>query len=167
MKIRNRFNARRMALGTTIAVSFSVLDRELPTPRRVVAAESPLITSAAGEIKGILAVPDPKIEGNPKFRTGEVEFRLTSSATDVRSKDPETEAQTVYNAVGILETEQETIIATRNADVNRTALVRIVLGHELLQTLLVAERSGTLDAEAGEPEACRRELGAKLDLTPS
>ena len=38
---------------------------------------------------------------------------------------------------------------------------------ELLQTLLVAERSGTLDAEAGEPEACRRELGAKLDLTPS
>ena len=48
-----------------------------------------------------------------------MEFRLTSSATDVRSKDPETEAQTVYNAVGILETEQETIIATRNARLAR------------------------------------------------
>ena len=81
----------------------------------VVAAQSPLITSAAGEIKGILAVPDPKIEGNPKFRTGEVEFRLTSSATDVRSKDPETAGQTTFKAVGVLETEQETIIATRNA----------------------------------------------------
>ena len=86
----------------------------------VVAAESPLITTAAGEIKGILSVPDPKIEGNPSFRTGEVEFRLTSSATDVRSKDPETSGTTQFLAVGILETEQETIVATRNARLVRT-----------------------------------------------
>ena len=88
----------------------------------VVAAESPLITTAAGEIKGILAIPDPKIEGNPKFRTGEVEFRLTSSATDVRTKDPETAGQTQFLAVGVLETEQETIIATRNARLVRNSV---------------------------------------------
>ena len=81
----------------------------------VVRAASPMITDATGEIKGIFAIPDPKIDGNPKFRTGEVEFRLTSSSTNVTSKAPETEGQTIYNAVGILETEQETIIATRNA----------------------------------------------------
>ena len=86
----------------------------------VVAAASPIISDATGEIKGVFTIPDPKIAGNPKFRTGEVEFRLTSSATDVRSKDPETEGQTIYNAVGILETEQETIIATRNARIERS-----------------------------------------------
>ena len=86
----------------------------------VVAAASPLITDATGEIQGIFAIPDPKVAGNPKFRTGEVEFRLTSSATNVITKDPETEGQTVYNAVGILETEQETIIATRNARISRS-----------------------------------------------
>ena len=83
-------------------------------------AGTPLISDATGELKGVFAIPDPKIEGNPKFRTGEVEFRLTSSATDVRSKSPETEAQTIYAATGILETEQETIIATRNARISVT-----------------------------------------------
>jgi len=94
----------------------------------VVAAESPLITTASGEIKGILSIPDPKISGNPSFRTGEIEFRLTSSATDVRSKDPETAGTTTFKAIGVLETEQETIIATRNArmvvnDVRQTTAV--------------------------------------------
>ena len=78
-------------------------------------AATPLITTASGEIKGILSIPDPKVTGNPKFRTGEIEFRLTSSSTDVRTKDPETAGTTTFQAVGILETEQETIIATRNA----------------------------------------------------
>ena len=86
----------------------------------VVAAASPLISDATGEVSGVFAIPDPKVAGNPKFRTGEVEFRLTSSATNVVTKDPETEGQTVYNAVGILETEQETIIATRNARIERS-----------------------------------------------
>ena len=29
-----------------------------------------LVTSASGRIKGVFSVPDPKIQGNPKFRTG-------------------------------------------------------------------------------------------------
>jgi len=83
----------------------------------VIQKESPLITSAAGKIQGIFALPDPKIEGNPVFRTGEITFRLTSSTRDVRSKHPETAGNAIYHAVGILETEQETIIATRNAEI--------------------------------------------------
>ena len=35
-------------------------------------------------------------------------------------KEPLTAASTIYHAVGILETEQETIIATRNAQVVQT-----------------------------------------------
>ena len=81
----------------------------------VVQQESPLITTPSGKIKGLFALPDPKIEGNPVFRTGEVTFRLTSSTTNVITKDPETAGDATYQAVGILETEQETITATRNA----------------------------------------------------
>jgi len=99
----------------------------------VPAAATPLITSASGGISGILSIPDPKIAGNLKFRTGEVEFRLTSSSTDVRTKDPETAGNTNYMAVGILETEQETIIATRNATLQQTS----VTGSTSVQTASV------------------------------
>jgi len=81
-----------------------------------------LVTSASGRIKGVFSIPDPKIEGNPKFRTGEISFRLTSSPTNITSIDPITAGETNYQAVGILRTEQETIIATRNAEIRRTSV---------------------------------------------
>ena len=55
--------------------------------------------------------------GNPRFRTGERVFRLTSSATNQISPEPETFAQATYSARGILRNIQERIIATRNARV--------------------------------------------------
>jgi len=76
-----------------------------------------LITSAAGKIEGVFRIPDPNVNGNPKFRTGERVFRLTSSATNEETPEPETFAQAIYSATGILNTVQETIIATRNARV--------------------------------------------------
>jgi len=82
------------------------------------AAASPLITTAAGKIECTFAIPEHRFAGQenvPKFQTGEVEFRLTSSSTDDRTSDPITAGQGIYHANGILETEQETIIATRNA----------------------------------------------------
>ena len=100
-------------------------------------AATPLITTASGEISGVFSIPDPKIAGNPKYRTGEVEFRLTSSSTDVRTKDPETAANTNYLAVGILETEQETIIATRNAVLRQTS----VTGNTSVSTSAVTTRA--------------------------
>ena len=79
-----------------------------------------LITSASGRIKGQFQIPDPKVQGNPQFKTGEISFRLTSSPTNITSKDPVTAGEAIYYATGILETEQETIIATRNAEIKRT-----------------------------------------------
>ena len=76
-----------------------------------------LVTSASGKLEGTFAIPDYKIswsESNPRFKTGEVAFRLTSSSTNDRSQSPETFADAIYFAKGTLEVEQETIVATRN-----------------------------------------------------
>ena len=102
-------------------------------------AASPLITTASGKIKATFVIPDPKVSGNLRFNTGEVQFRLTSSSTNsVGSAQSAlggstetgladiltTAADTIYFAKGILETEQETIIATRNARIARISLTQ-------------------------------------------
>ena len=86
----------------------------------------PLITSAAGKVAGVFSIPNPNTRGNPQFRTGDRLFRLTSSATNQQTPEPETFAQSVYSATGILTTTEETFIATRNGvvatrSVNETA----------------------------------------------
>ncbi len=81
-----------------------------------------LVTSAAGAISGVFAIPNPNTRGNVRFRTGERVFRLTTSSTNSTDPEPESFAQATYSATGILTTLQETIIATRNADVVRTSV---------------------------------------------
>ena len=81
---------------------------------------SDLVTNGAGKVSFTFRIPEYRFAGQesvPKFRTGEVEFRLTSSSTNDRSTLPLTAGQEVYEAKGVLETEQETIVATRNARV--------------------------------------------------
>src|SRR6056300_1013460 len=83
-----------------------------------------LITSGAGRITGVFAIPNPTVRGAPRFRTGERQFRLTSDANNGVA-NVETFAQAIYSARGILNNVQETIIATRNArfevrEVNQT-----------------------------------------------
>ena len=87
---------------------------------------SPLITNGAGTVKCTFRIPEYRFAGQasvPRFRTGELEFRLTSSPTNKRRRIlPLSAGETTYKAVGILETEQETIIATRNAEIVRTTV---------------------------------------------
>ena len=85
----------------------------------------PLITNGAGNVECAFRIPENNFagqEGVPKFKTGEVEFRLTSSSTNNKSVLPLTAGQTTYKSVGILETEQETITSTKNAEVIETEL---------------------------------------------
>ena len=76
-------------------------------------AGSPIIVQANSQCSGTFAIPDPKVSGNPQFQTGDIEFLLTSetSATEQKSIS---KAVTTYSANGILNVNQETIIATRN-----------------------------------------------------
>ena len=86
------------------------------------AVGSQLVSDAVGDIKGVFKMPDPKNSDNPKYQTGEIVFRLTSSINDTKSTQPATAGEAVYNAVGTLNTVQETIFATRNADVVRASV---------------------------------------------
>ena len=40
-----------------------------------------LITDANGTVTGTFTIPDPKVNSNPRWRTGDREFKLTSSST--------------------------------------------------------------------------------------
>jgi len=86
-------------------------------------AGDPLITGATGKCAGVFSIPDPNVSGNPAFKTGERIFRLTSMADNgVLAGDVDTAGEATYYAKGLLDNIQETIIATRNADVNKVTV---------------------------------------------
>ena len=117
------------AIGTAFS-NFS--DVETPV------AGSTLISDGVGNCEGTFTIPDPKISGNPRFSTGDIEFVLTADPNNKQVGDGtnelvarETFAEATYSAKGILDTQQETIIATRNAIVKTTSLTEnsgLILG---------------------------------------
>ena len=104
-------------------------------------AGSKLISDGVGNCQGSFTIPDPKITGNPKFKTGDVDFVLTADPQNRQVGDASNEivarqtyADAVYSAKGLLDTQQETIIATRNAITRTTPLheeAGIVVGQEV------------------------------------
>jgi hypothetical protein len=104
-------------------------------------AGSNLISDGVGNCEGTFTIPDPKISGNPQFATGDIEFVITADPNNAQVGDGASEivarqtyAEAIYSAKGILDTQQETIIATRNAITRTTAL---------------SENSGTIIGAAG------------------
>ena len=82
-----------------------------------------LITDANGAVSGTFAIPDPKVDSNPRWRTGERVFKLTSSSTNATDISLiSTSAEAAYTASGVIETKQELIISTREAQVRRTTV---------------------------------------------
>jgi hypothetical protein len=107
------------AIGTAF-LNFS----DVQTP----VAGSTLISDGIGNCEGTFTIPDPKISGNPRFSTGDIEFVLTADPNNAQVGDGaneivvrQTYAEAIYSAKGILDTQQETIIATRNAITRTTA----------------------------------------------
>jgi len=80
-----------------------------------------IISNSNGTVKGTFAIPDPTNDANPRWRTGERVFRLTSSSTNDTSSDVTTSADADYTARGLLETVQNTIISTREPRIVRTS----------------------------------------------
>ena len=65
-------------------------------------------------VSGTFAIPDPKVDANPRWRTGQRLFRLTSSSTNsLTNANVETAANVEYVARGLLETSRETILSSR------------------------------------------------------
>ncbi len=71
-----------------------------------------LTSSATGQVNGIFRVPNNPID---KFRTGTREYQLTSSPSN--SLDRSTYGTTYYQANGLVEVKQRTIISTRTAEI--------------------------------------------------
>ena len=77
-----------------------------------------LISDNVGTLIGSFFIPDSTINENPEFAAGTKTLRLSSSA--VNSLVPGTVTSSVernYESSGVIETLQETIINTRNAEV--------------------------------------------------
>ena len=84
-------------------------------------------TDASGKLTGTFTIPDPNVSGNPKFRTGDRVFRLTSSSnnstgTSLTDDEVETFADATYTARGLRVTTQETVQSTRVPQINKTSV---------------------------------------------
>lgn len=77
---------------------------------------SSLITDASGKVEGSFIIPRNSVL---KFKTGNREFKLTDSNTNV-DDDSSTKASGNFHAQGILETVQKTIVATKVPRLSRT-----------------------------------------------
>ncbi len=78
---------------------------------------SALVSDVAGKVEFTFRIPEYRFAGQenvPKFASGDVDFRLTSSSTNVKLPVPSTLGQVNYIAKGIVETTQQTIESTRN-----------------------------------------------------
>jgi len=121
------------AIGTTFG-SFS--DVETPV------AGSTMISDGVGNFEASFTIPDPKVAGNPRFKTGDVEVVVTADPNNKQVGDGanelvarETFAEAIYSAKGTLDTQQETIISTRNATIRTTRLDEasgLILGNEVV-----------------------------------
>jgi hypothetical protein len=78
---------------------------------------SEILTDSVGSVTGVFSLPDPTIVGNPKFPTGEIEFRLTSSPNNLgrgsNETDPVSVAYAIYYATGRFAQTQAVYISLR------------------------------------------------------
>ena len=119
--IRSRtvnFDANRMKPNTRVYAFFDNIDVAAYITPTGGSLGGNIVTDSNGAVTGTFSIPDPTVDSNPRWRTGQRLFRLTSSATDNRT-DVETSAEADYLARGILETVQNTIISTREPQLVR------------------------------------------------
>jgi len=117
-----------------------------------------IITDRTGTFRGSFFIPNGNVAANPRWETGRRLFRLSISPTDERFLPGTTDsssAQANYEAIGSLETRQETILSIRNAEVvtdqlnqqrttSRTRQQQFQQGYwdPLAQSFMVEDRGG-------------------------
>ena len=75
-----------------------------------------LVTDLGSNLIGSFFIPNPNIGGNPRFETGEKTFTLVDDENN-NQDDASSIGEQKYSATGTLETVQEQIISTRNAEI--------------------------------------------------
>ena len=83
-----------------------------------------LIADEKGNIRVSIFIPDPSVDGNPRWKTGDSVVRLTDSPTN--SLIPgvvDSSAENTYSARGTILTKQQDTLLVRNADINRDTTV--------------------------------------------
>lgn len=81
-----------------------------------------LITDSDGKLNGIFWLPCSDAK---KFRTGNLIFRLTDSPLDIQTPGyVTTSAEATFNASGLTQTKQETIVSTEVAQLSSTNVVQ-------------------------------------------
>ncbi len=159
--IRSRtvsFTATRMRPNTRVYAFFDSDDVSTYITPNGGSLGGNLVTDTNGSVTGTFAIPDPKVDSNPRWRTGQRIFRLTSSSTNVLTQAPDTAANAEYIARGIIETVQNTIISTRTAgvefratnetenitrtDVQRGAARQVGYHDPLAQTFMIDDAGG-------------------------
>ena len=92
---------------------------------RAVVKTKRLVANTNGDLEGIMWIPNPGVDTNPRFATGTRVIRLTTSPTDSRVPGQvDSAASANYVASGVIETKQTTILAVRNADVVRDTVTQ-------------------------------------------
>ena len=112
-----------------------------------------LITNTNGLVIGTFAIPDSKVDSNPRWRTGKRVFRLTSSSTNANDVTAAaTSGEADYVARGLQETTRDVIVSTREARTVRvsTSQTRTV-GRVANRTVQTIQRQQ--DREPGDPLA--------------
>ena len=159
--IRSRtisFSATRLKPNTRVYAFFDNEDVSAYITPTGDALGDNIITDSNGAVSGTFAIPDPKVNSNPRFRTGQRVFRLTSSSTNDLTTAPDTAANAEYVARGVIETVQNTIISTRTAgvefratneteavtrtDVQRGAARQVGYHDPLAQTFMIDDEGG-------------------------
>lgn len=112
---------------------------------------TPLVADATGFCQGVFRIP-----GSGTFRTGKRQFTLSDSATN-STLTQTTFGSAIFEASGLLETKQNTIISTRNAlvtpetvigdpkivtDVQTTSKTTVKWEDPLAQSFLISEEGG-------------------------
>ena len=125
---------------------------------RAVIKDRRLITDPRGSFKGVFFIPSGRESTNPRWATGRRVFKFTTSEVDASATPGDTttsSAQVTYEANGVLETSQETVLSIRNADVEtvplsdertvtRTRQEQVQIGwwDPLAQSFIVQEKGG-------------------------
>jgi len=120
--IRSRdvaFTAQDMKPNTRLYPFFDGVDVSTYVTPTGSTAGAALTTDSKGECSGTFAIPDPTNTSNPKWRTGSRTFRLTTSSTNTMTGDVFSSGEANYNAKGMVQNVQETILSTREAQVQR------------------------------------------------